>query len=250
MSPVPPSGESRLSAAELRALFQQFTEALSSDKRISQQAATWSEARARWRSNWTNRGATSLELMWQLVVPNRASAGQDCWVHPLADEASELDAWRTAWEPATRAEQDELAVAFVRTITQIENDPASAAEACAQLSRSAGRRGLPFAALTPALSSLNPERFHVICDAWLKALAQYEGSSLRNDISAYAEVNTIAFRWLAAAEGDSPAPAFADCPPGDRFAQFCSWLVRTTSDAKTRAFDVTRKKYKEWPPMW
>ena len=171
-------------------------------------------------------------------------------MHPVADEASELDAWRTLWKTATRVEQIELAAAFVRAITQIESDPASTADACAQLARSAGRRGLPLAALTPALSSLDPERFHVICDAWLRPLGQYEGTSVPNDIGAYAEINTIAFRWLAAAEGDSPAPVFAGYPPADRFGVFCSWLVRTTSEAKARAFDVTRKKYKEWPPMW
>jgi len=250
MSPTSQSGENRLSAAELRALFQQFTEAVASDKRMSQQLARWSEARGWWRSKWTDRGATSAELTLQFFVPNRASAGQDRWVHPLADEAFELDAWRTLWESATRAEQDELVLAFVRAITQIESDPASAADACAQLARSAGRWGLPFAALTPALSSLDPERFHVICDAWLRALGQYEGTSLPNNIGAYAEVNTIASRWLAVAEGDSPAPVFAGCPPADRFGVFSSWLARTTSDAKARAFDVTQKKYKEWPPMW
>lgn len=250
MSPAPQSGENRLSAAELRALFQQFTNAVASDKRISPQLGMWSEARRRWRANWNDRAATSAELALQLFVPNPASAGQDQWVHPVSDEAPELGTWRTLWETATRAEQNELAVAFVRAIAQIESDPASTADACAQLARSTGRRGLPLAALTPALSSLDPERFHVICDAWLKALGQYGGTSVPNDIGAYAEVNTIAFRLLAAAEGDSPAPVFAGCPPADRFGVFCSWLVRTTSDAKARAFDVTRKKYKEWPPMW
>jgi hypothetical protein len=250
MSPAPQSGESQPSAAELRALFQQFTDAVSTDKRISQQLTTWSEARRRWRSNWNDRAAASAELAFQLFVPNPSSAGQDHWVHPVADEASELDAWRTLWKAATRVEQIDLAAAFVRAITQIESDPASTADACAQLARSAGRRGLPLAALTPALSSLDPERFHVICDAWLTALGQYEGTSVPNDIGAYAEINTIAFRWLAAAEGDSPAPVFAGYPPADRFGVFCSWLVRTTSEAKARAFDVTRKKYKEWPPMW
>lgn len=250
MNPAPQSGESRLSAAELRAQFQQFTEAVASDKRISDQFVTWSEARGRWRSKWADRAAASGELTFQLFVPSRTSADQHRWVHPVADEAPELDACRTLWEAATRSEQDELAVAFVRAFTQIESDPASIADACVRMVRSAGRRGLPLAAVTPALSSLNPERFHVICDAWLKALGQYEGTSVPNDIGAYAEINAIAFRWLAAAEGDSPAPVFAGCPPADRFGVFCSWLVRTTSDAKTRAFDVTRKKYKEWPPMW
>jgi hypothetical protein len=250
MSPAPRSGEGQLSAADLRALFQQFIDAVPTDKRISQQLTMWSQARRRWRSTWNDRAATSVELAFQLLVPNPSSAGQDHWVHPVADEASELDAWRTLWKAATRAEQIDLAADFIRTITQIESDPASTADACAQLARSAGRRGLPLAALTPALSSLDPERFHVICDAWLKALGQYEGTSVPNDIGAYAEINTIVFRWLAAAEGDSPAPVFAGYPPADRFGVFCSWLVRTASEAKARAFDVTRKKYKEWPPMW
>jgi hypothetical protein len=250
MSSAPQSGEGRLSAAELRSLFQQFTDAISTDKRISQQLTAWSEARRRWHSNWTDRGAASAELTFQLLVPNPASAGQDHWLHPVADEAPELDAWRTLLETATRAERHELAVAFVRAIAQIESDPASAADACAELARSAGRRGLPLAALTPALSSLDPARFHVICDAWRRTLGQYEVASVPNDIGAYAEVNAIAFRCLGAAEGDSPAPVLAGCPPADRFAVFCSWIVRTTADAKARAFDVTRKKYKEWPPMW
>ena len=251
MSSASQSGETRQSAAELRALFQQFAETASTDKRISQQLTTWSEARRRWRSTWTNRSPASAELTLQLLVPNPISAGQDHWVHPVADETPELDAWRTVWERAAPAERHEFAVAFVRAIAQIESDSASTADACAQLARSAGRRGLPLAVLTPALSSLDPVRFHVVCDAWLRALSQYEGAPVPSDIGAYAEINTIASRWLAAAEGDSPAPVFVGCPPADRFGVFCSWVVRTTPDAaKARAFDVTRKKYKEWPPMW
>jgi hypothetical protein len=104
--------------------------------------------------------------------------------------------------------------------------------------------------LTPALSSLDPSRFLVVCDAWLRALGQYEAAPAPNGIGAYEEINTLAFRLLGAAEGDSPAPVFDGSPPADRFAVFCSWIGRTMNDAKARAFDVTRKKYKEWPPMW
>jgi hypothetical protein len=246
---APQSGD-RLSAADLRALFQQFTDAVPTDKRISQQLTAWSEARRRWRSNWSERGAMSTERTFQLFVPSAATAGQDHWVHPIADEAPELDTWKSLWDATTRAERDELAVAFVRAIAQIESDPASAPDACALLARSAGRRVLPLAALTPALSSLDPARFHVVCEGWLRVIGQYEGVPVPDDIGAYAEVNAIAFRWLGTAEGDAPAAVFAGCPPADRFAVFCSWIVRTTTEAKARAFDVTRKKYKEWPPMW
>ena len=46
-------------------------------------------------------------------------------------------------------------------------------------------------------------------------------------------------------------PVFADYAPADRFGVFCNWVVRAASDGASAArFDVTRKKYKEWPPMW
>jgi hypothetical protein len=251
MSPAPQSGDSRFSGAELRALFQQFTEAVSTDKRISQQLTAWSEARRRWRANWTNRGAASAERTFQLLIPNPTSAGGDHWVHPVADETPELDAWKALWGTAAPAERNEFAAVFVRAVAQIESGLDSVAGACSQLAGSAGRRGLPLAALTPALSALDPVRFYVVCDVWLRALSQYEGAQVPSHIDAYPEVNAIAIRWLAAAEGESPAPVFVGCPQADRFGLFCSWVVRTTSDAtKARAFDVTRKKYKEWPPMW
>lgn len=245
-------GERRLTAAELRALFQQFTEAISTDNRISHQLAAWSQARSRWRSHWSSRGAAeSSDLAFQLFVPNPTSAGEGHWVHPIAEEAPELDAWRTLWERATRGEWNELATAFMSAIALIESDPASAADACARLARAAGRRGLPLAALTPALSSLDPGRFVTVCDAWLRTLNQYEGSPVPSDIAAYPEVNALAFRWLAAAEADSLVPVFIGCPPADRFGVFCNWVARTTSNAtKPLGFDVTRKKYKDWPPMW
>ena len=240
-----------MSPAEPRELFQQFVEVISTDKRISVQLATWSEARRRWRSQWTSRSATSSERTFQLLVPNPTSAGQDHWVHPVADETPELDPWRTRWDTATPAERNELTAAFVRAITLIESDPAAIADVCAQLARSAGRRGLPLAALTPALSSLDPIRFAVVCEAWLRPLSQYEGATVPNDIAAYPEVNALAFRWLAAAEGNPLPPVLVGCPPADRFGVFCSWVARTTSDATNAPrFDVTRKKYKDWPPMW
>lgn len=246
------SGERRLTAEELRALFQQFTDAFSTDNRISHQLTAWSQARSRWRSHWSIRGAAaSSDLAFQLFMPNPTSAAQDHWVHPIADEAPELDAWRTVWERATRGERNELATAFMSVLALVETDPASTADACARLARAAGRRGLPLGAFTPALSSLDPVRFVAVCDAWLPALSQYEGAAVPNDTAAYPQVNALAFRWLAAAEGDSPAPVFGGCPPADRFGVFCSWVVRTTSNAtKPLGFDVTRKKYKDWPPMW
>ncbi len=251
MNPAPPSGERRLSAAELRSLFQQFADVVSTDKRISAQMTVWSEARGRWRSQWSGRNGAPSDVTFPLLAFNQAPAGQD-WVHPFADQAPELNSWRTLWDAATGGERNDLAAAFERAIAQIETDPASAGEACAQLSRSAAPRGCPLAALTPALSALDPVRFVAVCDAWLRVLGQHEGAPVSHDLAAYPEVNTIAFRWLAAAEGDGPAPVLAGCPPADRFGLFCSWVVRTTSDAANaaRTFDVTRKKYKEWPPMW
>jgi len=250
MSSGPQSEDGRLSGAQLRALFQQFTEAVSTDKRITQQLMMWSEARRWWRAKWTDRGTASAETTFQRCVPNAASAAQDRWVHPVAEEAPELDAWKTRWNTATPEEHDQLAAPFVRALAQIESDPGSTAEACAALARAAGGRGLPLAALTPALSSLDPSRFVVVCDAWLRAVGQYESAPIPHDIGAYPEINALAFRWLRAAEGDAPAPVFDGTSPADRFALFCSWIGRTTNDAKARAFDVTRKKYKEWPPMW
>ena len=141
--------------------------------------------------------------------------------------------------------------AFMSAIALIEGDPASAVDACARLAGAAGRRGFPLAALTPALSSLDPARFVACCDAWLRTLNQFEGAPVPNDIAAYPQVNALAFRWLAAAEGDSPPPVLVGCPPADRFGVFCSWVVRTTLNVtKPLGFDATRKKYKDWPPMW
>ena len=245
------SVERRLSTAELRALFQQFTESISTDARMSRQLTTWSEARDQWRSNWKSRSAVSPALTFQLLIPHPISAGREHWVHPVADQTSELDAWRTVWEKAPSVERGELAAAFVRAVALIESDPASTGDACAQLARTAGRRGFPLAALTPALSSLDPARFVVICDSWLRAINQYDGTEASNDVAAYSETNIRALRWLAAAQGDSLAAVLVGCPPADRFGIFCSWVVRMTADrTRDRAFDVTRKKYKDWPPMW
>lgn len=238
-----------MNPATLPALFQQFTGAASTDSRISAQFTAWSQARRRWRSHWTNRGAVSEQTL-QLFVPSPAPAASNTWVHPIADEAPEIDAWRSLWNTAPPGERRELAAAIVRAIEQIEKAPASTAEACAALARAAGQYSVPLAALTPALSSLDPNRFVAICDAWLRPLGEYEGTPMKDDVTAYHEVNAVALRWLAAAEGDAPAQAFAGYPPADRFGVFCGWAVRKSSDAPQARFDVTKKKYKDWPPMW
>lgn len=244
------SSERRPSALEVRTLFQEFAQAISADSRMSHQLTSWLEARDKWRSNWSSRRATSPELIFQLLIPNPPSVGETHWVHPVADEAPELETWRSAWEAAPRPEREELAAAFVRTVALIESDRASTVDACVQLARAAGRRGFPLAALTPALSALDPAHYVIVCDLWLRAIGQYEGPALPNDIAAYPDVNARALRWLAAAEGDSLPAVLVGRPPADRFGVFCSWVVRTTADRTGRAFDVTRKKYKDWPPMW
>jgi hypothetical protein len=232
-------------------LFQQFTDEISSDNRLTSQLATWLRARSRWRTQWSSRTASSPDIVLKLFLPNPTSASQDQWVHPVADAAPELDSWRIRWQDATRAERNELAAAFLETVALIEKDPASASDACALLARSAGGHALPLAALTPALSSLDPARFVVLCEAWLQLLGQYEAVDLPRDVSAYPELNNIALRWLAVAEGDSLGRVFDDSPHADRFGVFCSWIVRASLGASNVArFDVSRKKYKDWPPMW
>ncbi|MEO5739418.1 MAG: hypothetical protein ABIS29_02355 [Vicinamibacterales bacterium] len=243
------STEHRRSAEELRALFQKFTSAMSTDSRLSHQLTAWLQARRSWRSQWANRSPSSPEHTFQRLIPN--PAGHDLWVHPIAEEAPELDAWRTEWETATLADRKAFASAFVRAIEVIERDPTAAPEACAQLARSAGARGLPLAAFTPALSSLEPTRFVVVSDAGLRMLSQYQEVPVPSDVAVYPDISSTALRWLAAAEGDSLEGVLGRHPPADRFGVFCSWVLRTASDASApRTFDVTRKKYKEWPPMW
>jgi hypothetical protein len=236
-------------SAELRTLFHQFTEAASTDTRISDQFTAWAQARRQWRSLWASRNDVP-ERTLQHFVPAPASAGQAHWSHPIAEEASEIETWRSHWKTATPAELSELAAAFVRAVEQVEGDPASTVEACSALTRAAGRRGLPLAAVTPALSALDPHRFAAICNAWLRPLREYEGAPLPGEIAEYDHVNGVAFRWLGTAEGDKPPAMFASYPPADRFGVFCGWVARKSSEQAHARFDVTQKKYKDWPPMW
>lgn len=236
-------------SAELQTLFRQFTQAASTDSRISGQFDAWSQARSRWRSLWASRKDAPDQTL-QHFVPAAPSAGQTGWSHPIAEEAAEIESWRDHWKTATAAELNELAGALLRAVEQVEGDPASTLEACSTLTRAAGRRGLPLAALTPALSSLDPNRFAVICDAWLRPLREYEGAPLPGELAEYDHVNSVAFRWLAAAEGEEPPAMFASRPPADRFGVFCGWVARKSSEQAHARFDVTHKKYKDWPPMW
>lgn len=251
MTIISQSGGRHSSPAALRALYERFTGEISADNLISRQLSAWSDARNRWRSQWDHRASDSPDLIFRLFVPSPASAGPNHWVHPVADAAPELDSWKTLWRNAASAERNELATALVHVIALIESEPASVAEGFALLARSAGGHSLPLAALTPALSSLDPVRFVVLCDAWVQTLRQYEGNDLPKDVGAYPDVNAVALRWLAAAEADLRPDVFRDCPPADRLGVFFSWISHTnTGAAPGPKFDVTQKKYKDWPPMW
>lgn len=233
----------------LATLFQQFADAASTDAHIRDRFSSWSQARREWCSHWTGRGVPS-DQTFQFLVPGRAGGGTRNWVHPIAEETPELDAWRSDLNKAAPAERNELAAAFVRAIDDIERGRASMPDASASLGRAAGRHGFPLAALTPALSSLDPNRFVAVCDDWLQPLREFEGSPVLGGITEYDRVNTVALRWLAAAEGDAPAHAIAGYPAADRFGVFCGWLSRKRAETPAARFDVTKKKYKDWPPMW
>jgi hypothetical protein len=251
MSPAPQPVAGRLSAAQLRDLFQQFVLVIATDTRIAGQFAAWSDARRQWRSDWIRQAVLSPQEQLQLLIPSPAPSRQDRWVHPAVEEAPELDAWRRRLAGAAHAERDQLAAAFVTAVARIERDPAFIADACAELSRAAGGLGCPLAAFTAALNALDPLRFVTVSEATLGTLVRFEGGHIPSDIASCAEVNARAFRWLAAAEGDSSAPATAAFPPADRFGVFCQWVLRASADAgHGRDFDVSRKKYKDWPPMW
>lgn len=251
MTGISQSGGRRSSPAALRGLYERFTRAISADDLISSQLSAWSHARSEWRTLWNRRGSVSSEFVFQRLISSPASAGRNHWAHPLVDAAPELDSWMALWRDASSAERDEIATTLVRVIAMIESEPASASEGCALLATSALGHGLPLAALTPALSSLDPVRFVVLCDAWLQTLRQYEGSDLPKDVGAYPDLNVVALRWLAAAEGEVLPEVFVGSPPADRLGALFSWIVRTNADAAAGSkFDVTQKKYKDWPPMW
>ena len=245
MSRAPESGERRISAAQLRTYFQQFVEELSTDAAIAQQFAAWADARQQWCANWSNRAAQSSELILLLLVPGRSSSSGTPWTHPIADDAPELDGWRIRMDAAAPRDRDRLVAAFVTSVASIESDRASAAAACVQLARMAGERGVPFAAFTPALNAVDPARFAAVCDAWIVMLRQYDGGQMPMDIGAYPQINEAVFRWMAAAAGESPAFPANQYPVSDCFGIFCHWVVR-----RGLGFDVTQRKYKDWPPMW
>lgn len=238
------------SAAAPRALFQEFSTAISTDTAIPEQVKRWVHARREWRLRWTARGTISAESVFDRLIPGSTSAGPGAWEHPVADEAPELNSWRLAWQAAARAERSELATAFVSALALTDAQPAASSHACAELARVATPLGLPLVVVTTALSSLDPERFVVMCDAWLTTLRKSTEIPVRNDIACYPELNTLVLNWFASAEGDSVAPVFAGSARADRFGMFCSWLARTTAQEGHARFDVTQKKYKDWPPMW
>ena len=237
-------------AQEPRALFQEFLAATVTDAAISDRLKEWEHARAEWRKQWTGRGATSAEVLFDRLTPRAASAGSDGWEHPVAQEAAELTSWRTAWRSAAPADRRQLATAFVTVLARIETEPASSREAFTELARSATTSGLPLVVVTTAVSSLDPERFVVICDTWLATLGKHAGAPAGSDVASYPELNALALNWLTAAEADAVAPAFAGRPRADRFGVFCSWVTRAAAQEGTARFDVTQKKYKDWPPMW
>ena len=191
-----------------------------------------------------------MDVRFDRLTPRSTSDGAGGWEHPVVDEAPELNAWRTAWQSTSRPERQAIAAAFERALALTEAQDASSGAAFTELARLATAHELPLAVVTPAFSSLDPDRFVVICDTWLTALGKFAGAPVQTDVAAYPELNTFVLNWFSAAEGDSVAPALGGSPRADRFGVFCSWVGRTnTQDAPAR-FDVTKKKYKDWPPMW
>ena len=239
-----------MSAKTPRALFQEFIAAVSADRAISDQLKKWERARREWRLQWAGRGATSAETLFERLTPRVNSGAASGWEHPVLNEAPELNSWRTAWQAASGAQQRDLATAFVDALTIVETQSASSNHAFAELARSATPGGMPLAVMTPAFSSLDPEHFVVMCDAWLATLGKWAGAPVRSDVASYPEMNTLALSWFASAEADSVAPALSASPRADRFGVFCSWIGRTTAHEGPARFDVTQKKYKDWPPMW
>ena len=249
MSPAPTS---QGNTGELQSLFQQFVQQLSTDSKLAEQLTAWSRAHRRWRSHWAERGVMSHDRVLALLLPNAADGEANQWVHPIVDEAPELRAWRERLDSAASARRDELSATFVRVIASIEGNPGSLADGCNELERAAGDVGLPLAALTAALGALDPNSRTVVCDAWLRTVSRYDGRPLRTGASAFPDVNSASMRVLSAAEGGRPLPpALERTPAAERFGVFCTWLARANAEpAGAARFDVTRRKYKDWPPMW
>jgi hypothetical protein len=230
-------------------VFGRFAKDIAADPLVSTQLAAWSDARSRWRASWSGRGAASAIAVFRSAVPGLLSGAGDQGTHPVAEHAPELGSWRAAWQKASVAEQNELAELFLRAVALIERNAESLDEACGMMAGSSAGHGLPLAALSPAASSLHPSRLLVVCDAWLSVF--HEGGEPPNSISAYPLLNAHGLRWLSTAEGGVLPPVLAGSERSDRMAVFCTWLTRTnrTSTAEAK-FDVTQKKYKDWPPMW
>src|SRR5688500_5606313 len=160
--------------------------AVSADSAISDQLRTWERARREWRLQWAGREATPAEVLFDRLTPRSNSGAAGGWAHPVVNEAPELDSWRTVWQSAAGAEQRELATAFVNALALTETQAASSSHAFAGLARSAATPGgLPLVVMTPAFSSLDPERFVVMCDAWLATLGKSAGASVRSDVASY-----------------------------------------------------------------
>ena len=231
-----------------REVFERFSADVAADPLLVTQLAAWSDARTKWRGAWAERAASSPITVFQSAVPGLASVSQDRGAHPVIEHAPELNTWRAAWQKASSDEQNELANLFVRAVRLIEGSAESLDEACAMFGHSSVGGGLPLAALSTAASSLHPSQFVILCDGWLSVFQ--DDAQAGNAVSAYPLLNGSALRWLASAEGDVLPAALGGSPRSDRMAVLCSWVARTNPAPPERKFDVTRKKYKDWPPMW
>ena len=231
-----------------REVFARFVQDMETDSLVSTQLAAWSEARRKWRAQWNQRTSASPMAVFRSAVPGLSSGAQEQGSHPVAEHAPELSSWRAAWLKEPGVEQNDLAEIFVRAVALIDSKVESLDDACAILERSTLGRRLPLATLSTAASSLHPSRFVVLCDAWLSVF--HQDAEPAAAISAYPALNADALRWLADAEGDALPPALSGSPRSDRLAVYCSWVARTNRGSAEPKFDVTQKKYKDWPPMW
>lgn len=230
-------------------VFERFAKDMATDPLVPAQLAAWSEARRKWRADWNQRAAASTMAVFESAFPGLSSSARDHAPHPVAAQAPELDSWRSAWQKAPTAEQNELAELFVRAVLSLETNAEALDEACSMLGTTTLGRAVPLAALSTAASSLDPSRYVVLCDAWLPVF--HKDAEPATTALSYSQLNASALRWLAAADGNVLPPVLADAPASDRMAVVCTWAARTSRDANAGAkFDVTRKKYKDWPPMW
>ena len=230
-------------------VFERFAKEMAADPQLPTQLAAWSDARRKWRADWNGRAAASPIVVFRSVFPGMSSNAGDRTPHPISEHAPELTAWTAVWQKAPSAEQNEVAELFVRAVQSIETNAEPLEQACARLAQTSLGRELPLAALSTAASSLDPSRYVLLCDAWLAVF--HKDTERAATAVSYPQLNADALRWLAGAEGNPVWTALADAPSSDRMAVICSWAVRTNRDSTAGAkFDVTRKKYKDWPPMW